>query len=169
MTTAGIGPNKWNRAWEWYTPPAIIRAARRTMGGIDLDPASTAEANEVVRAAKYWTAEDDGLFHVWPSEARVWCNPPWGARQLAEWIPRALSHDAPTLLLVPASNSKAHDSLLASEWPICWMRDPSGWWGPDATTENGRIPLQVAYVVVVGMRVDREAFVGEFSPFGVIR
>ncbi len=39
---------------EWYTPNYIIDAARKTMGSIDLDPASSAIANQTVMAKKYY-------------------------------------------------------------------------------------------------------------------
>ena len=52
--------------FEYYTPEFIIEAARRTMGGIDLDPASSFVANERVRATRYFDHLDDSLYHVPP-------------------------------------------------------------------------------------------------------
>ena len=50
---------------EWYTPPAIIEAARNVMGSIDLDPASCYEANKIVKATEHYDIEDNGLTHRW--------------------------------------------------------------------------------------------------------
>ncbi len=61
---------------EHYTPSAIVEAARKVMGGIDLDPASCEKANEVVKAAAYCTRENNGLLHPW--WGKVFLNPPGG-------------------------------------------------------------------------------------------
>jgi len=63
---------------ERYTPPLIANAARAVLGAIDLDPASCAVANRVVRAERYFTKTDNGLARPW--FGRVFVNPPGGRR-----------------------------------------------------------------------------------------
>lgn len=69
---------------EYYTPSAIVDAARRVMGCIDLDPASSAKANERVGARGIFTVNDDGLSRPWTG--RVWMNHPFGKVQNPVWI-----------------------------------------------------------------------------------
>lgn len=61
---------------DWYTPAPIVEAARDVMGTIDLDPASDAIANEVVRATRYFTEDDRSLKQSWIGN--VFLNPPGG-------------------------------------------------------------------------------------------
>lgn len=60
---------------EWYTPLEVIESARKVLGVIDLDPASSELANSFVKATKYFSFEDDGLLQEW--FGRVWLNPPF--------------------------------------------------------------------------------------------
>lgn len=73
---------------ERYTPPAVIEAARATMGGIDLDPASCEVAQRTVRAGTYFTAEDDGLAQAW--WGKVWMNPPFERGLIQRFVSKVL-------------------------------------------------------------------------------
>lgn len=61
---------------EYYTPSNILDAARMTLGGFDLDPASSPTANRQVQAARIFTTEEDGLSQMWVG--KVWLNWPFG-------------------------------------------------------------------------------------------
>ena len=69
-----------SRSDEWYTPSYILDMVHETIGSIDLDPASSEQANLVVKAAKYFTREDNALsIEKWTKvPATVFLNPPGG-------------------------------------------------------------------------------------------
>lgn len=71
---------------EWYTPAVFLAAAKNVMGGIDLDPASSAKANETVQASQIFTQADDGLSKAW--NGRVWLNPPYS--NAGAWVEKCL-------------------------------------------------------------------------------
>lgn len=75
--TFGTGEN------EWYTPADHLERARLVLGGIDLDPASSEQANVEVDAAEFFTIEDDGLSKEWAG--RVWLNPPYAQPAIADF------------------------------------------------------------------------------------
>lgn len=67
---------------ECYTPVWLVEKARYVLGGFDLDPASCAFANVVVRAGRFYGAAENGLLLPWTTAAgtpaRVFANPPGG-------------------------------------------------------------------------------------------
>jgi hypothetical protein len=72
----GIGQTS-SQTEDWYTHPDIVSRTRKLFGGtIDLDPMSCVQANEVVQAETFYTAEQDGLTRPWYGNL-LW-NPPWG-------------------------------------------------------------------------------------------
>lgn len=75
---------------EWYTPAEYIAAAVEVLGDIDLDPASSAEANTVVKAKHFFSWEDDGLAYEWAG--RIWMNPPFAAGLIEKFIEKLVWH-----------------------------------------------------------------------------
>lgn len=60
----------------WGTPETTIEQARKLLGTIHLDPASSLEFNKLVRALMIYTKEDNGLVQPWGGN--VFLNPPGG-------------------------------------------------------------------------------------------
>jgi ParB family chromosome partitioning protein len=75
---------------EWYTPPEYVEAARKVLGAIDLDPASNAEANKIIKAERFFIAEDDGLNKNW--KGRVWLNPPYASNLIVHFALKLKNH-----------------------------------------------------------------------------
>jgi ParB family transcriptional regulator, chromosome partitioning protein len=51
------------------------------MGAFDLDPASCEEANQTVKATKFYGAADNGLEHEW--YGKIWLNPPYSMPEIS--------------------------------------------------------------------------------------
>lgn len=167
-----------SKSVEHYTPDFVVEAARRCMGGIDLDPASCALANETVRASRFFTIEDDGMAQTW--HGRVFLNPPggkaskemakqWGSKSQAVcWWRKLLAecscgHVAQaifigfTLEILQSAQSPGWRSPL--EFTICVPAKRLRFGGDQPTHGN----------VIVGVGVEDRAFRREFSSIGAVK
>jgi len=103
---------------EWYTPPQVIEAARATMGGIDLDPASCPSANLTIAASAYYSERVNGLDRLNPWLGRIWINPPYGGK--AELFTGRLLSE-----LSPAGEVTQAIVLLGSQALVTKWADPA--------------------------------------------
>lgn len=152
---------------EWYTPWDIVEAARDALGAIDLDPASSDAANEVVKAASYYTLADDGLTKPWCG--RVYMNPPYETglierftARLRECFDRNEVSEA-IVLVNNATETKWFQYLVASASMLCLPEGRIRFWSPTKETAS---PLQGQAILYFGER--REAFAHSFRAFGSI-
>jgi len=150
---------------EWYTPVEYIAAARRAMGGIDLDPASTKEANTVVKAEKFYTAEQDGLTHPWPG--RVWLNPPYSSDWIGAFADKLVSEyhagrtTAACVLVNNASETDWFEHIAADAGARCDLHGRVKFWAPDKSVGA---PLQGQVVLYLGK--DAPRFAESFEKLG---
>lgn len=119
---------------EHYTPKPIIEAARRTLGGISLDPASCPFANRVVRATEIFTETTDGLMQEWFGP--LFLNPPgksksnpggssvWWKKLSVEWSRGTASSRPWSAIFVGFSleilqTAQSHDVLQPLDFATC--------------------------------------------------
>lgn len=124
----------------WTTPPYIIEPARVVLGNIDLDPASSAWSNRIVKADFYYTRRDDGLKKPWRVAQRykggrraptsIWLNPPggwhngrvgdsevkhWWLKTLSEWREPYFGH----MLFLAFSIEALQTTQVDCEYSLC--------------------------------------------------
>jgi ParB-like chromosome segregation protein Spo0J len=94
---------------EWYTPTDMLDAARSVLGDFDLDPASTEEAQQRVRATQYFMLANDGLAQPWAG--KVWMNLPYAANLIGKFVSKLVGHvrsgDVPSAIMLVNNRTDA--------------------------------------------------------------
>lgn len=152
---------------EWYTPVEYIDAARTVLGAIDLDPASTAEANKIVQARTFYTLQQDGLAQPW--RGRVWMNPPYAqpaieyfAAKFAESV-AAREVTAGVVLVNNATETDWFRRLSDVASAVCFPSGRVRFWSPDRESAT---PLQGQAILYAGDEL--ATFRQAFEPLGVV-
>ncbi|OPL11247.1 MAG: hypothetical protein AVO38_15970 [delta proteobacterium ML8_D] len=149
---------------EWYTPEQYIESARRVMGTIDTDPASSEIANQHIKADIFYTKETNGLDKDW--HGNVWLNPPYAQpliRQFAEAVIEKREQYQQAIVLVNnATETVWLQGMMQISDVVCFVKgrikfidmkgDPSG------------SPLQGQVFLYIGNNISD--FVSEFNQYG---
>lgn len=150
---------------EWNTPPEYIDAARDVMGGIDLDPASSEDANDVIGASLFFTEDDDGRKLPWAG--RVWMNPPYARPLIDDFCAKLAKEYAAgnvtqaITLTNNATETGWFHGLAEVATAMCFPRQRVKFWHPE---KESAAPLQGQAVVYLGDH--DEDFRTRFVEFG---
>lgn len=173
---------------EYFSPPEIVAAARRVMGSIELDPASSAAANQHIGADRFYTVYDDAIKLEWRAKT-LWLNHPFGRAEApcapdcakdhehhdevrygnATWINKlrdSIGWDkvAEACCITFAATSEAWFQPLLGR-PICFLCPRTNYYLPDGTILKG--VSKGSAVTYFGKNV--AAFAREFSKFGTVK
>ena len=153
----------------YFTQPFIIEAARATMGIIDLDPASCAAANAIVKASRYFDVMIDGLKQPWLGN--VWLNHPFSRQGNPRWIKKAVSEFESgnayqiTCITYAASSEEWTEPLF--NFPICFLRPRTNYLiVADGLLVETTDVTKGSMVTYMGQNVDQ--FVAKFSKLGKV-
>lgn len=153
---------------EWYTPADYTAAARAVMGAIDLDPASSEVANQLVCAARFFTAADDGLAQDW--HGRVWMNPPYAQPLVARFCDKLADavrrgHVSQACVLVNNATETAwFQTLLDVAAAVCFIKGRVKFL--DSQLNPNGAPLQGQALLYIGPNVT--AFRAAAASFGKV-
>lgn len=155
---------------EWYTPPIYAEIARKVMGGIDLDPASSETANTTIKATRYFTAEQNGLGQSWAG--RVWMNPPYGQPLIKQFCTK-MRHEFLSgrvtdamVLTNNATDTRWFYELAEIAAAIALIRGRVRFHSP--TRGETKTPLQGQALIYLSREPNLIGFIGAVGELGIV-
>lgn len=153
---------------EWYTPPTLIEAVRGVVGIIDVDPASSDIANEIIKAKKHYTIETNGLLQKW--EGTVYMNPPYSQPLVTDFCNLLVDKyrmgevKQACVLVNNATETEFYQNMMNHCKAICFIKGRVKF--IDKEGKMSGAPLQGQTMLYFG---DDPIRFGEiFRPFGVV-
>lgn len=152
---------------EWYTPAEDIERARKVLGKIELDPASSDIAQETVKAGRFFTKEQDGLQQEWTG--KVWLNPPYAKGDIEPFVAKLVAEyqaghvKAAIMLTNNSADTEWFHKAAAHAGAICLTRGRIKFEDPNSARNA---PLQGQAFFYFGPNVKK--FVSLYAPTGVV-
>lgn len=159
--TTGTGEN------EWYTPGEYVNTARGVLGGIDVDPASSAHAQLTVKAEHHFTEADNGLDQEW--HGRIWLNPPYAQPAIGHFADKMCAEienghvDAAIMLTHNYTDTAWFQKLAAVASAICFTRGRVKFVSP-----TGEIAAPTQGQAFFYFGDDVPTFVKAYAPLGFV-
>ena len=127
--------------YQVFSPSPLVAIVRTVLGGIDLDPASSKEAQRGVEAREWYGPKEDGVSQIW--KGKVYCFPP--LHQVSAFADKlSISVTTPGVesaaFLAPSDSAPewAQKLLTSSELTIVVPRRGSQPLMMEATTPGGK-------------------------------
>lgn len=152
---------------EWHTPKKYVDLARKVLGKIELDPASSAKAQRTVKAKKFFSRDDDGLVQDW--QGRVWLNPPYSPKEIASFVGKLCAEfkagnvTAAVLLTHNYTDSGWFQTAAAVASSLCFTKTRIRFEDPDGVPCS---PTQGQAFFYFGK--DKELFAKHFAQVGFL-
>lgn len=148
---------------EWYTPQTYIDSARKVMGKIDLDPASSILANKRIKAKTFFDEAANGLAQKW--FGCIWMNPPYSQPLINDFIQKLETeqYEQAIVLVNNATETRWGQKLLELSNAVCFHLGRIRFVSPEGDGSNA--PLQGQMIIYIGKNY--KSFIAEFKQFGV--
>lgn len=155
----------------WYTPESYLKSARTVLGDFELDPFSSLEANNKVKAKRIFTENDDAFKQDWltTEERTVWMNPPYGklmAAAVDKFVKEfdAKKFDSAIVLCNNATDTKWFAQLVKSASAMCFTNHRIQFENVDGKNISGNTRGQV----FIYFGKNKKAFKNEFCKHGLV-
>lgn len=172
MAYVGSKPGEARDSDNWHTPVEYIDSARKVMGGINLDPFSDYQANEIVKADRILTIADDSLNVTWadPETRTVWMNPPYSRGMSSLAVDKFIdelnygSFDTAIVLMNSSTDTNWFHRMATISSAICFTKGRIAFISTDGKKSSGNTKGQVFFYI----GRDVEKFRKVFCIYGLI-